>query len=93
MGELLLREPSSGYSLNCDEALFGVQKASLNMFWEYSPSSANLASDWLRAESSPVDEEAIKIKMDDDVDTSLASERIELSVDMWEAQPFHCDPE
>ena len=28
---------------------FGVQKASLYMFCEYSPSSANLASDWLRA--------------------------------------------
>ena len=53
--------------MNCDEAMFGVQKASLNMFWEYSPSLANLASDWLRAESSPVDEEAIKIKMDDGV--------------------------
>jgi len=29
--------------------MFEVQKASLNMFWEYSPSSENLASDWLRA--------------------------------------------
>ena len=28
--------------------LFGVQKASLSMFWEYSPSSANIVSDWLR---------------------------------------------
>ena len=37
------------------------------MFWEYSPSSANLASDWLRAESPPVDEEEIEIKMDDGV--------------------------
>ena len=27
------------------------------MFWEYSPYSTNLASDWLRAESSPLDEE------------------------------------
>ena len=35
------------------------------MFWEYSPSSVNIASDWLRAKSSPVDEEEIKIKMDD----------------------------
>ena len=52
-----------------------VRKASFNMFWEYSPSSANLASDWLRAESSPVDEEEIKIKMDDgSLATSLASE-------------------
>ena len=67
MGELLLREYSSGYSSNCDEAIFGVQKVSLNMFLEYSPSSTKLVSDWLRAESSPVDEEEIKIKMDDGV--------------------------
>ena len=32
LGELLLREYSSEYSSNCDEAIFGVQKASLNMF-------------------------------------------------------------
>ena len=31
------------------------------MLWEYSPYSMNLASDWLRAESSPVDEEGEKI--------------------------------
>ena len=43
--------------------MFGVQKASLSMFWEYSPSLTHLVSDWLRAESSPVDEE--EIKMDD----------------------------
>ena len=36
------------------------------MFWEHSPYSTNIASDWLRAElSSPVDEEEIKIKLDD----------------------------
>ena len=57
------------------------------MFWEYSPNSANIASDWLRAESSPVDEEEIKIKMDDGVDTSLASKRTDLYVDLWEVQP------
>ena len=34
------------------------------MFWEYLPISANIASDWLRAESSPVDEEKRKRKMD-----------------------------
>ena len=59
---MFVREPSWEYSLNCDEAIFGVQKASLNMFWEYSPYSTNLASDWLRAESSPVDEEEEKRK-------------------------------
>ena len=88
----MLREPSLGYSSNCDEAAFGVQKASLNMFWEYLPNSANLASDWLRAKSSPVDDEEIKIKMDDDVDTSLASEGIYLFVDLWEAQPCLREP-
>ena len=56
LSELLLREPSWEYSSNCDEAIFGVQKASLN-----------IAFDWLRAKSSPVDEEEIKIKMDDGV--------------------------
>ena len=62
------------------------------MFWEYSPSSANIASDWLRAKSSPVDEEEIKIKMDDGVDTSLAPEGIDLLVDLWEAQPCLREP-
>ena len=49
MDEHLLRERSSGFASNCDEAIYGVQKASLHMFWEYSPCSTNLASDWLRA--------------------------------------------
>ena len=87
MGELLLREPSWEHLSNCDEAIFRVQKASLNMFWEYSPSSANTASDRLRAKSSPVDEEEIKIKMEDGVNISLASEGTALFVDLWEAQP------
>ena len=86
MGELLLREPSWEYSSNCDEAIFGVQKSSLNMLWEYLPSSANIDSDWLRAKSSPVNEEE-REKMDDGVDTSLASEGIYLFVYLWEAQP------
>ena len=63
------------------------------MFWEYSPSSATIASDWLRAESSPVNKEEIKIKMDDRVDTSLASEGTDRFVDLWEAQPCLVDPE
>ena len=57
------------------------------MFWEYPPSWANIASDWLRAESSPGNEEEIKIKMDDRVDTSLAWEGTDLFVDLWKAQP------
>ena len=47
--------------------MFGVQKASISVFWEYSPSSANIACDLLRAESSPVDEEDKKRKFDDGV--------------------------
>ena len=66
MGEPLLREYSSEYSSNSDEAIFRVQKASLNIFWEHSPYSTIIASDGLRAELS-VDEEKIKIKMDDGV--------------------------
>ena len=66
LGELLLREPSWEYSSNCGEAIFGVQKASLNIFWEHLPYSANIASDWLE-QSSPVDEEKIQIQMDDGV--------------------------
>ena len=87
MGKHLLRELSWEYSSNCDEVIFGIQKASLSKFWEYSPSSANIASDWLRAKSSPVNEEEIKIKMDDGVGTSLTSEGIDLFVDLWEALP------
>ena len=89
----MLREPGSGCSSNCHETIFGVQKASLIMVWEYSPSSANIASDWLRAESSPADEEEIKIKMDDSVDTSLASKQTDLFVDLWAVQLCLCDPE
>ena len=46
------------------------------MFWEYTPSSANLASNLLRAKR---DEEETK-KINDGVDTSLASERIDIFV-------------
>ena len=40
-----------------------------------------------------MDEEEIKIKMDDGVDSSLASEGIGLFVDLWEVQPCLWDPE
>ena len=88
----MLRELGWEYSSNCDEAIFVVPKASLNMFWKYSPSSANIASNWLRAKSSPVDEEEITITMDGVVDTSLVSEGIYLFVDLWEAQPCPREP-
>ena len=85
----MLREYSSGYSSNCDEAIFGVQKTSLNMFCEYSPCSTNLASDWLKAERSPVDEEEKKKEkgMTVSLITSLASEGTDHFVGLWEAQP------
>ena len=40
-----------------------------------------------------MNKEEIKRKMDDGVDTSLASEGIDLFVDLWEAQPCLWDPE
>ena len=82
----MLCEPSSGYSSNCDEAMFRVQRALLNMFWEYSPSLVNLASDCLRAKRALLWMRKkgleIKIKMDDGADISLASEGIDLFVDL-----------
>ena len=39
-----------------------------------------------------MDEEEIKIKMDDEVDSSLASEGTDLFVDLWEAQTCLWDP-
>ena len=68
------------------------------MFWEYSAYLTNLASDWLRAESSPVDEKERKKKRKKkkvtvSLGTSLASEGICLFVDLWEAQPCLGDPE
>ena len=51
------------------------------MFWKYLPSLVNVASDWLRAESSPVNEEEKLNKMDEHVDTSLALEGTDLFVD------------
>ena len=40
-----------------------------------------------------MDEEEIKINMDDGVAISLASKGIDLFVDLWEAQPCLWDPE
>ena len=39
-----------------------------------------------------MDEEEIKIKMDDGVDTSFASEGLHIFVDLWEAQPCLREP-
>ena len=40
-----------------------------------------------------MDEEEIKIKMDDSVDISLASKGTDLFADLWKAQPGLRDPE
>ena len=40
-----------------------------------------------------MDEEEIKIKMDDNVDTSLTLEGTDLFVDLWEVHPCPWDPE
>ena len=40
-----------------------------------------------------MDEEEIKIKMDDGINTSLVSEGIALFVDVWETQSCLWDPE
>ena len=77
--------------MNCNEAVFRVQKVSLGMFWEHSPGSVKLASDWLRAKRVllRIRKNGLKTKrkMDDDVDISLASEGTNPFVDLWEAQP------
>ena len=44
IGRMFLREPSWKYSA---KLYSGVQKASLNMFWEHSPYWTIIASDWL----------------------------------------------
>ena len=95
MGELLLREPSSGYSSNCDEAIIirDPKSFSQHVLGIFAQFGENIASDWLKAESSLVDEEEIKTKMDDGVDTSLASKRIVLFVSPREAQPCLWDLE
>ena len=90
LGELLLCEYSAGYLSNCDT--HRVQKALLNMLGEYSPYLMNLAFDWLRVESSPVNEEEKKRIMVL-LGTSLTSEGICLFVDLWEAQHCLWDPE
>ena len=68
------------------------------MFWEYSHSSTNLASDWLRVDSSPVDQEEIKIKMDDGVARYFSRFGgifyfLFFIFYLWEAQPCLWDPE
>ena len=57
--ELSLREPGSGVLTNCDEAVFKVHKrfARHALGTSYSSTSANLASDWFKLESSPVEKE------------------------------------
>ena len=60
----------------------------LGIFAQFDETCFSLAES---TESSPVDEE--EVKMDNGVDTSLASEEIDLSVDLLEARPCPWDPE
>ena len=58
------------------------------MFWEHSPYSTIIASDWLRAELSCGGRKKKKEKwMTVSLGSPLASEGICLFVDLWEAQP------
>jgi len=60
------------------------------MFWEYLPSSVNIASDWLRAKRALL--WMRRGEMDDRVDTSFVSEGTDLFADLLEAQPCLWDP-
>ena len=63
------------------------------MFWEYLPSSANTASDWLSAKRAlPQTRKKKERKVDDRVNTSVDLEGIDLFVDLWEVQPCLWDP-
>ena len=63
---------------------FMVAKISCDMCSVMHLPAVCFTSDWLRAKSSPLDEEEIKIKMGGSVDTSLASEGSGLFVDLWD---------
>ena len=58
----------------------------------YFGSSANHAPDWLRAKRALLWIRKKTIKMDVGVDISLASEGIDLFVDLWDVQPCLWDP-
>ena len=87
MDKLSLYEPSYGYASNCDEAIFAQDVPGI--FAQFGESCLRLVES---KESSPVDEEEIKIKMDNGVN-SLASEGTDLFIDLWERKPCHWDPE
>ena len=65
----------------------------------YSPSSVNLASEWVRAKKAllvlGMKKKGLerKRKMDDGVGISFASEGTDLFVELWEVQPCFWDPE
>ena len=76
--------------------MFAVKKTSFNMLWEYSPSSANLASDWLRAKTALLwmkKKGLEKKKVGMTVNISLALEGTDQYVDLWVVQPCLWDPE
>ena len=63
------------------------------MLWEYLPSSANRASDWLRAKRALLWTRQKGLKIDDGVSISLVSEGTDLFVDLLDAHPCLGDPE
>ena len=74
----MLREPSSGFRRSATKLYLGSKKL-LGIFAQFDEHCLWLVES---KESSPVDKEEIKIKMGDRVDTSLASEGIDLFVDL-----------
>ena len=90
IGTTFLREPSWKYS---SKLYSGAKKLCSTCSGNIRPIQQSLPLIG-REQSSPVDEEKIKIKwMTESLGSSLASEGICLFVDLWEAQPCLGDPE
>ena len=87
---MFLREPSWKYSLKLYTGSKKLRSTCSGNIRPIRQSLPLIASE----QSSPVDEEKIKIKMDGGVaSSSLASGGICLFVDLWDAQPCLGDPE
>ena len=95
LGKLSLRKHDSGSSTNCDEAVFGVQKTSLDMLWELFVELTNLASDWLKPDSSPMEEEKTGTAThiwQCECFQPLALDKMASFVAMWEGEHYLWDP-
>ena len=81
--------------MNCDEAVFWVQNASLDMLWELFVKFDELVSDWLKPERSPKEEEKTGTAThgwQHECFQPLTSEKMALIVDLWEGQRYLWDP-